>query len=310
MARSAPGMLQVAGLSAPRHGAGGQVCHFWMTEKTMPANNSEPFSIKYGYRSENSADLVREDAPEQFRIGLLDIFGRQFQIGAASFREIVCGVLRVNTNPNNWSSEPVWDEAKARFLRCDWFRVFDVVEAVVAHFSRNGGLANPDRLEQCINRLMVEDGIGWKVEKGGVLARGEGPFEQVVTAAEQRLGNAKMPTAHSELGEAIKDLSRRPAPDLSGAVQHAMTALECVAKMVTNQPKEPLGQLIGRRPDLFPRPMGDAVQKMWGYASNEARHGNENRNLAWGEAQLIVGIAAVCCSYLLEKARQPTTGLA
>ena len=267
----------------------------------MPVTNSEPFSAKFGYRGENSADLIREDAPEKFRIGLLDIFGRQFEIGAVMFREIVCGVLRVDTDSNNWSGERVWEETKNQVLACEWFRVFDIIEAVVARIIRNRALGDPANLERCINRLMVEDGIGWKVEKGGVLARGEGPLEQVVTAAEQRLGKAKMPTAHSELAEAIKDLSRRPESDLSGAVYHAMAALECVARTLTAQPKETFGAILKRYPDLFPRPLDEAIHKMWGYASNEARHGNENRKLTRAEAELIVGVSAVCCSYLLEK---------
>jgi hypothetical protein len=64
-------------------------------------------------------------------------------------------------------------------------------------------------------------------------------------------------TAENELREVFRDLARRRTPDLTGAVQHAGAALECVARDVTGDPKAGSGlkdaeqrstvAIIGRR---------------------------------------------------------------
>ncbi|MDA1018408.1 MAG: hypothetical protein O3A00_28625, partial [Planctomycetota bacterium] len=107
-----------------------------------------------------------------------------------------------------------------------------------------------------------------------------------------------------ELKEAIGDVSRRPAPDTSGAIQHAMAALECVARDIAEDPKPTLGKLIQKHPDLFPPPVDKAIEKLWGYASEIARHGREGNDPTREEAILVVGVSATLVNYLIHKAAE------
>lgn len=61
------------------------------------------------------------------------------------------------------------------------------------------------------------------------------------------------------------------------------------------------GKIVKRNPGIVPRPLDDAVTKVWGYSSENARHGREGRKLDLEEAQLIVGLAAVLAGYLVQK---------
>ena len=108
-------------------------------------------------------------------------------------------------------------------------------------------------------------------------------------------------TAQQELHEALMDLSRRPDPDISGAIQHSMAALECVAREVTGNPRATLGEIIKRNPGLIPKPLDDAVAKAWGYASEHARHIREGRMPSYEEAELVVGLCASVSTYLVKK---------
>src|SRR5207237_803048 len=83
----------------------------------------------------------------------------------------------------------------------------------------------------------------------------------------ESLAAAGKETAHNELQEALKDISRRPEPDATGAVQHSMAALECVAKDVTGEHKATLGQILARHATVVPKPLDVAVDKLWGFAS-------------------------------------------
>ena len=98
---------------------------------------------------------------------------------------------------------------------------------------------------------------------------------------------------------------RRPEPDLTGAIQHAMAAMEWVAREYCGEAQPTFGKLVERYPDMLPRPLNLGVEKAWGYASEMGRHVREGRALERDEAELIVGIAASVSTYLIrKKARQ------
>jgi hypothetical protein len=80
-----------------------------------------------------------------------------------------------------------------------------------------------------------------------------------------------------------------------------MSALECVACDLTGDAKATLGEAVKRNPGLLPRPLDTALSQIWGYASNEARHVQEGREISREETELLVGLAAVLSTYLTRK---------
>lgn len=108
-------------------------------------------------------------------------------------------------------------------------------------------------------------------------------------------------TASGEIHQALVDLSRRPDPDITGAIQHALAALECVARDLTGEPKPTLGEILKRHPDLIPVPLDESVKKAWGYASERGRHLREGRDPDMVESELIVRLASVVTTYLVKK---------
>ena len=114
---------------------------------------------------------------------------------------------------------------------------------------------------------------------------------------------ADRPNAAREIGEAQRDLARRPEPDCTGAVQHAMAALEAVARDVTGDEKATLGDILKAKPALFPRPLDVVMGKIWGYASEMARHVHEGDRLEVEEVELLVALAAAGVTYLVKKSK-------
>ena len=154
-----------------------------------------------------------------------------------------------------------------------------------------------------INEFFIEEGIGWQLVNGQIITRGTEAFETVVTEATSALETSQRPTAAKHLHEALQDLSRRPQADLPGAAYHAMGALECVARDLSGDPKATLGEILKRHPGLLPKPLDTALSQVWGYASNEARHVLEGREISRDEAELLVGLSATVSTYL---SRKPT----
>ncbi len=273
----------------------------------MPNESLDSFSRRHGLRPANPPITVWEDAPDEFRNALLQI-ANDCGLEPHPLREIVCKTLRKKPNPSNWTAYPnVWGEVELLVQKSEWFQVYDIVEAIWnalgtkhAQFKGNRVPAR-DLFEAQINEVMAEFGIGWQLHNGSVEARGEDAYEAILKDAENALATSDNASALTEMSEAIKDISRRPVADVSGAIQHSMAALECLARSATGDPKPTLGQLMKRHQDLFPKPVDEAVEKIWGYASERARHIQKGVEPSREEAMLIVGLAAVLGNYLIKK---------
>ena len=264
----------------------------------------KPFSKRHGYSSQRREITIREDAPENLRYFVLDT-AIQFGFGPHALREDACAVLHVRPDRNNWSEYPnVWEEVQKLISDCDWFRVYDFIERFYARLlEADEDLPKKKRrapeFQSALNEFFAEQGIGWQlIAEGEIVTRGTEAFEAGVHEAVVALDAAGRTTARDEIHEAVADLSRRPKPDLTGAIHHAMNALECVARDVVGDPRATLGDILKRHPDLIPKPLDTAVDKAWGYASEMGRHIREGREPQRKEVELIVGLAATVATYL------------
>ncbi|MBE9397629.1 hypothetical protein IOQ59_10190 [Pontibacterium sp. N1Y112] len=260
------------------------------------------FSNRFGYQEVAEAEIsIREDAPEGFR-GFLVQLAYDNGFDPNKLRDLTCRVLRVRPDPNNWSMYPNIDnEVRELIDNCKWYKVYDLYERLLEVMSFNTYDYDIDAVEIEINEYLVENGIGWKVVEGLFEFRGPDSFEKIVKSSQKIEEESGHLTASKELHEAIRDLSRRPSPDNTGAIQHAMASLECVAREIVGDPKSNLGHIMKRVDNLIPPPLDDAVVKAWGYASENGRHIREGREPTEAEAELIVGLCASVGNYLVRK---------
>ncbi|RWX44895.1 hypothetical protein H206_01252 [Candidatus Electrothrix aarhusensis] len=258
------------------------------------------FSARYGYKNNKEVEItIREDVPQEFRDFLIQLL---YDIGFTStkLREIFCRVLRKSPDNSNWS-EPYIDSEVRRLLReCEWFKVYDILERILQVIEEQPYNFKGEELRTEISNFFIEEGYGWKISKSLIEMRSNESFEVVVQSAKNNLSKCQHTTANNELHEAIKDLSRRPSPDSTGAIQHSMASLECVAREITGDRKLTLGEIIKKNKNLIPKPLDQAVEKTWGFASEYGRHLKEGREPSFQEAELIVGICSSVGSYLLK----------
>lgn len=265
----------------------------------------KPFSKRYGYRSQPKEISIWEDAPESLRHFVLDT-AVEMGYGPYPLREAICSVLHVRPDPSNWSEYPnVWGEAEGHVYGCEWFKFYDFVEKVYDGISKpwsndryNAAVDRAKRFQDALNEFFVDEGIGWQMIDGQIVTRGTETFESNVYGAVDALERSGRLTARDEIHEALADLSRRPQPDLTGAIHHATGALECVARDVCGDGKATLGEVIKKYPGTIPKPLDESVSKAWGYASEMARHIREGHTPARKEVELIVGLAATVATYL------------
>lgn len=260
--------------------------------------NKERFSKRTGHFSIKDKEItIREDAPKGLRVFIPMAF---YNLGKnpSELRKIICRVLKTPPDRNNWSEYPnIEDEIDQLLKNCDWFLVYDVIETI----SDNLNSDKREIFENEINEYFIANGIGWKIENQIIETRGDEEFEVAIDKVESVLETAKLNTAQGEIKEALADLSRRPNPDITGAIQHSLACLECVAREATGDKKSTLGDLIKKHPGIIPTPLDKAVSKIWGYSSEQGRHLREGQVPEYIEAELIVEITAAISTYLGKK---------
>ena len=258
---------------------------------------SKSFSERHGYRQRDAEITVREDAPEDLRYAVAEI-ARQAGMSSKSIRGTVCRVLFVAPNQNNWSDPNVWEEVLQLLRDCEWYKVYDIAEALWRSLDYHD---HEQRLFQNgLNSFFREKGGGWELkDPDGIVFRGGEVFAAATREAVNALQQTARGVAANEIHEALKDISRRPAPDRTGAIQHAIAAMECVARDVTGETGATFGKLIPKL-DL-PKPLDAAVEKLWGFASERARHLREGVAADDLEAELVVSIACAVATFLVKR---------
>jgi hypothetical protein len=260
---------------------------------------STRFSQRHGYRGTEPEITIREDAPENLRFAVAQI-AVDAGMHPSDIRQVVCRVLFVAPDRDNWSEYPnIWGEVQNLLIQCDWFKVYDIAEALYQTLHPHTDRAEAFQAE--LNRCFRENGIGWELTENGIMYRGDQAFAVTTSKAVEVLTESRRSRAASEIREALKDISRRPTPDITGAIQHAAAALECTARDVLNEPKLTLGDLVKRL--NLPKPLDTATEKLWGFASDKARH-MEGEQIDDAQVELVVSVACAVCIFLSKRLPQ------
>ncbi len=260
----------------------------------------ERFSTRQGYRPPAAPVTIREDAPPNLR-GAILVLAEEAGMCPSEMRSVICRVVLVNPDLDNWSEYPnIRYEVDGLMRDAPWYKVYDIVEALFAWLRRgHPGATATATFAQRLNDFLVENGIGWELRDGQVVHRGSEVFAKSTHDTPRILEASGFQLAANEMREALSDISRRPEPDITGAIQHAMAALETTAREVTGQRNPTLGRLV---PMLnLPPPLDQAVHKLWGYASNRGRHVREDQTFDAQEAELIVAVSGSLCAFLAQR---------
>lgn len=260
----------------------------------------ERFSDRYGYQPPAAEICVREDAPADLR-NAIPLIASSVGISWTAMRTVICGVLLERPDPDNWSDPNVEHEVYYLLGEARWHKVYDIAEALydVAKASSGNNYPAGKVFEHRLNNFFVENGIGWELCNGKITFRGSEAFEKSTHEVPDCLDESGFHSAAKEMREALKDISRRPDPDITGAIQHATAALETTACEVTGQPNHTLGKLKSKL--NLPKPLDQAVNQLWGYASQYGRHPRERQTVNLADAELIVTVAGALCAFIAQR---------
>ena len=208
--------------------------------------------------------------------------------------------MHASPDRGNWTEIPnIRDEVMRLIDDAEWYQVYDVIEGLLEFIEGTRGYDLAEQFVAQINDLFVDTGAGWQLRAGeGIVLRGDAEFEVAVERARTSLSQANYGVAEGEIREALHDISRRPEPDLTGAIHHALGALESTARYLSGseKPFNEVMAIVG-----VPKPLDSALSKLWGYSSNFGRHVSPTNVPSLNDATLIVHLSSAICRYLVEE---------
>ena len=87
---------------------------------------TERFSDRQGYRPSAAQIAIREDAPSSLR-GAIPLIASEAGMTQFAIREVMCKVLLVQPDVNNWSEYPnIRDEVIYLIGDAPWYKVYDI----------------------------------------------------------------------------------------------------------------------------------------------------------------------------------------
>lgn len=258
----------------------------------------EPFSERNEFDVPASAEITkRNEAPAELRSVVLEV-AYEAGLAPAEVRQALCSILLKRPDQNNWSRPNVMEENLALIDNCEWYFVYDLIERIVDILYKRSEPESANSFSKKVNRYFARQGIGWELDNGSIVFRGGDDFEATIKKAQTDLVAVGSGTAAGELIESRRDLSRRPAPDITGSIQHAMAAVECLLRTVSNEPKSTLGSVLSKHKDLLPETLRTSLEKAWGFSSEMARHIREGHVPSLPQAEFVVGFSGLMCSYI------------
>ncbi|MCY3595236.1 MAG: hypothetical protein OXH01_08400 [Bacteroidetes bacterium] len=250
------------------------------------------FSRRHGYGPQEPEITIRHEAPSWLRSKIVELA----YVAGLMFYEIL-EILSKHFGRISRSAGDPKIEIGVWLNGCEWYDVYDIIEAIYQKLE----VSKREYFETKINEVFREKGIGWKLDGGKITYRGEGPFESLSERVPKQLEQAGLTTGGNEFQEATANLSHRPEPKLSDAIDHAYKAVECVMRSICRDDDATLGDLLKHHKEIIPPPLDTAVAKLWGYASQYGRHRAEGKDPQINEAELAIHVAAAVVMYLSKK---------
>lgn len=182
------------------------------------------------------------------------------------------------------------------FQNGSWYKVYDFLEITLNYFKSS-------KLVEEINSVLEREMSGYRFV-GGVFIDITSELE--VEMLEHAVGDGNFPAVASLLKRALSLMSNRENPDYRNSMKESISALESLAKAITNRPKATLEdalKILESSSKLHPA-LKKSFSSLYAYTSDEGgiRHAmSDEPNLTASDAKFFLLSCTSFISYLKSK---------
>lgn len=235
------------------------------------------------------------DKDADFEIFVLEEFSKG-GIGSRRLYEWVCDVRGLE--PEAYDSSVHYEHEASRLLRqAPWYSVYDLIQSCWPLL----GYLNKDHFAKRVNEYLRSASLGWQFVDGSWNKVGDEVGTQNIMTAQNVCSDVGLEDAAEDLGKAWS-FCNQPNPGLKkDAISAAMRALERVVQNHANQDGVSLNRIRWPADNSPHESLRGAINSLYRWSSEQARHAKEGSNIREPDAELIVHISAALIRYIVQR---------
>ena len=196
------------------------------------------------------------------------------------------------------------DELRAKFYSEEWWRVFDIIEFLLANFRFQPGAY--EHLKQSLNMALTNENSAYPIVENEIVEiTDQTEIETIETALDKAVSSIRI---HLERSLAL--LSDRKAPDFRNSIKEAISAVEAACQTVSGKSNATLGDCLKvlREKQPFHPAFEQALNKLYGYTNDHGgiRHALTDTSdaVSYADAKFMLVAASSFINYLWAKAAE------
>jgi hypothetical protein len=196
---------------------------------------------------------------------------------------------------------------KKRFFTSEWFDVYDFLEFIVGIRSQYINLDHEKFKEFC-NEIFERDFAGYRfIENHISPITNEHEIKEIEESIETTLAFTLLKGANIHLTNALSKISDRKNPDYRNSIKESISAIESVAKVISNNSKDSLGGALDKIKGKIKlhTALEKGFKQLYGYTSDSdgIRHAlTEEHNCDFEDAKYMLVACSGFINYLIVKA--------
>jgi AbiJ N-terminal domain 4 len=200
------------------------------------------------------------------------------------------------------------DWIRARFYELEWHQAYDFIEFMADYQGRRRHTEfTKDAMYRVFNKIFETEHSGYRFLGGELSPISSAAEVEAIDAAVKLAGTSGLAGAHTHLKSALHLLGKRPVPDYRNAVKEAISAVESVAKRLSQNESQGLASALDELAKQVPihGALKSAFVKLYGYTSDTdgVRHAIlDEPSVGFDEAKYMVVACSAFVSYLATKA--------
>lgn len=183
------------------------------------------------------------------------------------------------------------------FFSAKWWQVYNFIEFLLQAFKS-------DQFAQRVSFFLEREKSGYRIVNGQLVSITDAVELAAVSEAASLEG--AFLGAREHIQSAIALFSRKPEPDFRNCIKEAISAVEAVARVVTENSKATLGDAlksISAKMPIHPA-LRDAMGKLYGYTSDEGgiRHSLlQESNIDEAEAKFMLVACSAFVNFCIQR---------
>jgi len=205
---------------------------------------------------------------------------------------------------NNWTAKTK-TQLREWFFNWEWFEIYDFIEFI----SKTESPTNNEKFKLFCNNVLEKEISGYRFINGLIAPITSEPEINEIDTAIENAGNKNLTGVKTHLESALRKLSDRDSPDYRNSIKESISAIESIAKVISNNRKDSLRGALNKikgKINLHPS-LERGFKQIYGYTSDAdgIRHAlTEESTCDFEDAKYMLVSSSAFVNYLIIKANK------